>query len=240
MATTPSAPSPVSTPRSSGSPGADQPATASGASVYQLRAVIDKISPLIWRRLQVSGDTSIAGLHTTLQTVFGWDDEHLHHFVIHGVEYGVWRDGGHWFRDDARTVRLDQLGLGRMEKFRYRYNYFAGWDVRLRVEQVLIRQPGRAYPRCTGGRRAGPPEEWGGPWDFLDRTRPYRVLEAMRHAAEIIRSLLEADERQDWASVGVSRGELAELAPLLRVEQFDRRALNHTLAGLDVSARGAA
>ena len=43
--------------------------TASGTSlpVYQLRGVLHGISPLIWRRLLVAGDTSIAGLPDVLQ-----------------------------------------------------------------------------------------------------------------------------------------------------------------------------
>lgn len=47
----------------------------------------ERISPLIWRRLLVPGDTSFAGLHDILQIGFGWDDEHLHRFVVHGVAY---------------------------------------------------------------------------------------------------------------------------------------------------------
>lgn len=48
------------------------------------------------------------------------------------------------------------------EKFRCEYNFFAGWQVDVRVEQIGRAEPGKAYPRCVGGRRAGPPEGWGG------------------------------------------------------------------------------
>jgi hypothetical protein len=40
----------------------------------------------------------------------------------------------------------------------------------LRVEQIQTGAPGRVYPRCTGGRRAGPSEEWDGPWAFVEQT----------------------------------------------------------------------
>jgi hypothetical protein len=36
--------------------------------IYQLRAVLLGISPIIWRRLFVLGDSTIADLHVTLQT----------------------------------------------------------------------------------------------------------------------------------------------------------------------------
>jgi len=56
--------------------------------VYQLRVVLRGVSPLIWRRLLVRGDSTIADLHATLQTALGWSDEHLHRFVIQGRQYG--------------------------------------------------------------------------------------------------------------------------------------------------------
>jgi hypothetical protein len=39
---------------------------------------------MIWRRLLVGSDSSIADLHHTLQIAFGWSDSHLHRFHIHG------------------------------------------------------------------------------------------------------------------------------------------------------------
>jgi Plasmid pRiA4b ORF-3-like protein len=125
---------------------------------------------LIWWRLLVPGQTTIAQLHTILQTAFGWDGEHLHRF---------------------RSA-----------------------------------EPGRVYPHCTGGRRPGPPEGWGGPWEFLERTQPYLVFEAMLRAAEIVGQLLDADEDD----------ELASLLPLLGLEQFDRRACNKALVATSAAA----
>jgi len=69
-------------------------------SIYQLRAVLLGISPIIWRRLLVRGDSTIADLHVTLQTAFGWSDDHLHRFLIHGKQYGVAYLEGITFRDD--------------------------------------------------------------------------------------------------------------------------------------------
>jgi hypothetical protein len=220
------------------SPSPDSTSTAT-PTVYQLRAVLHGVSPLIWRRLLIPADTSIADLHTIMQTAFGWDDEHLHRFVIHGTEYGVNHFAGP-FRDDARRVRLGGLGLRITERFIYQYNFTSGWEVDLRLEQMLPTVPGRSYPRCVGGRRAGPPQDWAGPLDYLQRTLPYQVFEATLRAADIVEQLLDADEDGDLASVGVHRHELAALAPLLSLQRFDRRRLNQTLATRASSTRSAA
>jgi Plasmid pRiA4b ORF-3-like protein len=205
-----------------------------GMDVYRLRVVIAGISPLIWRRLEVAAGTTVAGLHAIVQTVFGWSGEHLHRFVIGGTEYGISCLGGPGFRDDARQVRLASLRLREGERFTYEYNFSAAWRVDLRVEQLACAQPGRAYPRCTGGRRAGPPDDWDGPRAYLAQTQPHLVLDATVRAAEIIGQLLDAGDNHDLASAGVDREELADLAPLLGLERFGRRACNQALRGLAV------
>jgi hypothetical protein len=207
------------------------PAGPASLSLYQLRVVLHGISPLIWRRLLVPATATIAELHSVLQTVFGWGGEHLHRFVIHGTEYGISYLGGPGFRDDARKVRLDELRLRAGERFTYEYNFIAGWGVDLRVEKIQPSEPARGYPRCVGGRRAGPPKDWGGPWAFVEQTQPHLVFTAIVRAAEIISQVLEADENTVFV-LGEQRDELASLLPLLGLERFDRRALNHALVAL--------
>ena len=203
-------------------------------SVYQLRVVVRGVSPLIWRRLLVRADT-IAGLHAVVQTAFGWDGEHLHRFVIHGVEYGIGYVGGVGFRDDPHLVRLADLGLRPTERFVYDYDFTGGWRLDLRLEQILVMDPGRVYPRCTGGRLAGPPEASGGVWAFLEQTQPHHVLAATLRAGESL--LLEAE---DLTRFGEHRDELAALLPLLGVDRFDRRTVNRALAALSATGARAA
>ena len=135
-------------------------------SVYQLRVVVRGVSPLIWRRLLVPADTTIAGLHAVLQIAFGWTGTHLHRFVVQGREYGIGYVGGPGFGDDPRRVRLGDLGLRRTERFTYRYDFTAGWCLDLRVEQVRtdLAAPERPalsalyrWPSCrsAGGLRRG-------------------------------------------------------------------------------------
>jgi len=95
-----------------------------------------------------------------LADCLGWSDEHLRRFVIQGRQYG---DGG---RGDPRRVGLGDLGLRVREHFLCEYDFTDGWQHDIRVEQIRPLEPGRRYPVCSGGRRAGPPEDCGGPWAF--------------------------------------------------------------------------
>ena len=114
--------------------------------IYQLRIVLRGISPLIWRRLLIRSDTTLAQLHTMLQVIFDWSNEYLHHFHFYGKDYGS--NGA-----DTRHITLSAFGFRRGERFRYVYNYFARWQCDLRLEAVLPYDSKRFYPVCTGGKR---------------------------------------------------------------------------------------
>ena len=198
-----------------------------GPFVYQLRVVLRGASPLIWRRLLVRSDSSIADLHATLQLTFGWSDEHLNRLVVHGREYGVAHPGGLWFRDDPDEVQLADLGLRVGERFLYEYDFFDGWCHDIRVEAILPVEPARRYPVCTAGRRSVPPEGCGGAWAFLELRQRYSPLRLI----ELLAELLDADPDQRVREVlGDRYEELQELCRWLRLDRFDRRAANRRLA----------
>ena len=202
----------------------------------QLRVVLRGVSPLIWRRLLIWGDSSIADLHATLQLVLGWSDEHLHRFVIHGREYGVARLGGVSFRDHPRQVRLADLGLHTGERFLYEYDFSDGWQHDVRVEQILPLEPGRRYPVCIAGRRAVPPEDCGGPWAFLELRQRYSIFGITRRLLELVETGSGDLPAPELMADHVE--ELVELARWLRIDGFDRRGANRGLAGQVVASVG--
>src|SRR6266481_816828 len=65
-------------------PGVSEPSLSS-ITIYQFRVVLCGVSPLVWRRLLVASDTTLAELHEILQSAFDWSGEHLHRFLIHGA-----------------------------------------------------------------------------------------------------------------------------------------------------------
>jgi hypothetical protein len=207
-------------------------------SVYQLRIVLRGISPLIWRRVLVPSNTTLAHLHTILQILFAWSDEHLHSFHIHGKEYGS---------SGAQThdVRLYGLHLHRGERFRYVYDFGASWECDIRLEALLPLAPRRIYPVCIGGKRATPPEDCRGAWGYLERLDQHRLyppLGAMGIVAEALATLLEADLQ---TSVREALGDLdafreavdcLEAYEQFRPDHFDRHEVNTQLQSLVWSA----
>ena len=87
-------------------------------AIYQLRLVLAGISPIIWRRLLVSSETTIAQLHQYIQVSFNWSGEHLHRFRVHGKDYGIAYLGGISFDDDPHQVPLSRFPCGQKVQMR--------------------------------------------------------------------------------------------------------------------------
>jgi Plasmid pRiA4b ORF-3-like protein len=207
--------------------------------VYQFRVVVQGVSPLIWRRLLVRSDMSLATLHATLQIVFAWSDVPLHGFRIHGREYGSARLGGSSFDVDARHVPLVVPRLHRGERFSDIYNFIDHGECDLRLEAILPLDPRRIYPVGTGGKRAAPPEACGGAWAYLQMVDRHPVpLAAMTVVARALDRLLEADDhpriRQVIGDAEIFREAVAQLDAYrqFQPERFARRDVNAQLCAL--------
>jgi Plasmid pRiA4b ORF-3-like protein len=198
--------------------------------IYQLRIVLRGISPLIWRRLLVQSDTTLAQLHLMLQILFAWSNEHLHHFHIFGKDYGS--DGA-----DTRRVTLNAFGFQRGERFWYVYNYSAHWQCDIRLEATWPCDPQRFYPVCTGGQRPAPPEHVYDAWTYLELLDEHRYpsLDALRVLANAAQVVLEAPAH---VSIRDAIGDLDEIREAmdrldlynqLQPNAFHRRHLNAQL-----------
>jgi hypothetical protein len=155
---------------------------------------------MVWRRLQVASDTTVAQLHAVMQTVMGWEDLHLHQFRIHGKAYGVSRDGGILFEDDPRQVRLADFKLRKGERFIYEYDMGDVWQHDIRLEQTFPLDPRKRYPVCTDGAGDCPPEDCGGPWGYrqlLEARCSWPEWEAAREDAALV-----AQRLLDWSAGG--------------------------------------
>ena len=77
--------------------------------IYFVKTTLRGVSPMIWRRLKIPGNTSLAQLHHIIQIVNNWDDEYLHQFHIYGKDYAAsdraWMTNFH----GANVVTLDDF-----------------------------------------------------------------------------------------------------------------------------------
>jgi hypothetical protein len=126
------------------------------ASIYQLKVWLQGISPMVWRRLLVRSDSTIADLHYTIQIAMGWSDVHLNRFHIHGQDFGVYHDGGICFSDNPEKVLLSAFGFRTRERFFYEYDFGDEWLHEVRIEKRLPLDPKLTYSVCIDGKHAAP------------------------------------------------------------------------------------
>jgi hypothetical protein len=179
---------------------------------------------MIWRRLLVRSDSTIADLHYTIQIAMGWTDTHLHRFRIHGKDYGVAHPGGITFADPPERVRLADFGFRPRDRFFYEYDFHDLWQHQIRVEQILPLEAKRSYPLCIAGHRAGPPEDCGGPRAFFELSR-----DVPGEAYQCLVQLAENLEARDMEAVRDQLVHLESLRPWLTLDRFDRRKANQRL-----------
>jgi len=181
------------------------------APVYQIKVGLRGAKPPIWRRLEVPADISLDRLHTIIQVAFGWDDSHLHVFETPYGNFGT-ADAQLGHRAEA-PVTLEQVAPAANSKIRYTYDFGDDWEHDILVEKVLDRNETTAYPRCTGGRRAAPPEDCGGVWGY----------------AELVDTLNDPDhpehqDRLEWLGLD----DPADFTP----DRFDAEAVTRALSAL--------
>ena len=159
---------------------------AQSARMYQLKITLRHIKPPIWRRLLVRGDTNLGLLHAIIQVSMGWTNSHLHQFIVGSRTYSdpvfeLGADfGGPRVLDEKKTT-LMQIAPREKARFAYEYDFGDGWEHLITVEKI-VEQGASSAPdlirgECTGGARACPPDDCGGPFgypDFLEILRNSR------------------------------------------------------------------
>lgn len=135
-------------------------------SVHTIKVGLRGTRPPIWRRLEVPSTVRLDALSTVVQAAFGWHGYHLWVFETSRGEFGLPdAELGH---RDAATVTLEAVAPRTGTRLRYLYDFGDDWEHDIVVEAVGRADPDASYPRCTAGRRTGPPEDCGGIWGYAD------------------------------------------------------------------------
>jgi Plasmid pRiA4b ORF-3-like protein len=148
---------------------------ASKKQLLRFRIELQGIAPSIWREIVVPSSYSFWDLHVAIQDAMGWLDYHLHAFRIRDPETGGAAEIGipleDDFDDDLQVIAgwevpvlsyLNEPG----HSAEYEYDFGDCWNHHVLLQEIMDRERGVKYPRCTGGERACPPEDCGGIWGY--------------------------------------------------------------------------
>lgn len=138
----------------------------SNIPVYQMKVLLRYIKPPIWRRLLVRSDSTLAELHEVIQVAMGWENYHLHQFIVGDTCYGEPSLLDELDMKDESRVRLDEIITGEGFNLGYEYDFGDSWEHAILVEKVRPFDLDQAYPVCLKGARACPPEDVGGVWGY--------------------------------------------------------------------------
>lgn len=141
-------------------------------SVFRFRVDLRDIKPPVWREIEVPGDYSFWDLHVAIQDAMGWLDYHLHAFLP--TERG--NGGSDWEigipiddepLDDRTTFASWQVPVRKHfqragDRMLYLYDFGDDWSHDVLLEEIIACDS-ESLVACTGGERACPPEDCGGP-----------------------------------------------------------------------------
>lgn len=138
---------------------------ACSMEVYAIKVTLLGTRPPVWRRILIDRDITLRNLHLTLQTVMGWENSHLHEFVLPRL----WNRRTH-HGSGTKILNESRVSIGDViaaagQRLLYEYDFGDGWQHELVLEEVLLGD--ESYqPMCLGGERCCPPEDCGGPLGF--------------------------------------------------------------------------
>jgi hypothetical protein len=132
--------------------------------IYRIHISLLDIRPLIWRRVELSSQTTLKQFHRILQIVMGWENYHLHEFLVGTKHYGIpdpdYDDPGDVIVE-SKIVLSEVLPLAGAE-ISYVYDFGDNWRHLIELEEIVPAQPEGEYPRVIDGARSCPPEDSGG------------------------------------------------------------------------------
>ncbi len=137
-------------------------ANQSRTSIYQIEVTLMGSNPPIWRRILAASDTTLPDVHELLQISMGWEDSHLHQFVVGEQFFGVADPDFPSDITDEMGVPLADILTGEEDAAVYEYDFGDSWAHRLVLEKIFVYEEGVPLPRCIEGQRACPPEDCGG------------------------------------------------------------------------------
>ena len=145
--------------------------------ICQFKIELQHIEPSIWRCIEVPYDYTFWDLHVAIQDAMGWDDAHLHLFLIK-------QEGSRVPAQIGIPMENDFVGMPELERraswevplseiftlpgveVEYEYDFGDSWQHKILLESIHLAKNRARYPKCIDGQRACPPEDCGGIWGY--------------------------------------------------------------------------
>ncbi|GIN57391.1 plasmid pRiA4b ORF-3 family protein [Lederbergia ruris] len=156
--------------------------------LYQLKIQINLEGHDIWRRVLVPSTYSFRHLHHIIQTVFDWQNYHLHEFTVKGSKNKSLKivmdddpETMEYFNFDdfemlqERFVALEEI-LPEFGEVTYEYDFGDSWEHTIKFEKNVKSKTFQVTFLEGNGER--PPEDVGGAWGFEEYIR---IMENEKH-----------------------------------------------------------
>ncbi len=112
--------------------------------------------------------------------------------------------------EDAATVAVGDVLTAKGDRLIWNYDFGDDWEHQIVVEAIIEDGDDRAH--CTGGKRAAPPEDCGGPWGYEE------LLAILADPNDE-----EHEERLEWAGGPIApeafnAGEIDQLLAIIELD----------------------
>jgi hypothetical protein len=136
---------------------------------YEIRVELLEVEPTVWRDVLIPDDMPLYEVGAIIIGAMGWNASHLFAFEIVGKRYDIRFEDGLDLEDG-----LDMEGVIARDVFApgseaaFQYDFGDDWWHLIKVKDHRTTMAGDKPPRCTGGARACPPDDSGGPYGFAE------------------------------------------------------------------------
>ena len=138
--------------------------------VHQLRISLNGLEPEIWRSFKINSDSNFHDLHLIIQTVMGWENDHLYEFENKDYRIGIEPEDAFFTDGDlisADSITIKDVLLKKKSIIIYNYDFGDSWEHKIIVEDIL-KDEILLNPICIAGAMSCPPEDCGGIWGYIN------------------------------------------------------------------------
>lgn len=146
--------------------------------ILQLKITLKETSPVIWREILISNNSTFLELHMAIQLAMGWTNSHLFNFNSNELIIELPTEEGAYFDailpEDVEKLNASKTILSEYlnqpgQTIIYMYDFGDDWEHEVTLEKILPKEKWIAYPACIDGEMNCPPENSGCTYDFYQK-----------------------------------------------------------------------